>query len=101
MDKNSWFHTKWRPMMGWTWIVCIWFDLIIAPFLWYSLQHYWIPGTPPLKWESFTMANGGLFHMVMAGACGVTSYGRTLEKLQAMKNAAAVPSAAPATVVNP
>ena len=36
--KEDWMNSKWRPMMGWMYMVVCCFDFVIAPILWSLLQ---------------------------------------------------------------
>lgn len=82
------FEKKWRPAMAWMYMcVCI-FDFIIAPVFWTAIQfaaHG--AGQVAEEWKPLTLIGGGLFHVAMGAVLGITSFGRTREKLSAMTNA--------------
>lgn len=76
---ESWWKDHWRPFMAWSYgIVCLW-DFMLAPifFAWYS--HH--TGTPLVTWVPLTTTGGGLYHVAMGAIIGVTSYGRSQEKV--------------------
>jgi len=77
---ERWIKGKWRPMMGWMYmIVCI-FDFIIFPAAW-----SWHPGSlgqPVTQWSPLTLQQGGFFHITMGVILGVYAWRRTDEKLK-------------------
>lgn len=89
MRRESWVRYNWRPAMGWVYVAVCLFDFIIAPILWTAGQGYIItyaedPKTAIVsqQWSPLTLQGSGLFHVAMGGFLGVTSWGRTREKLQ-------------------
>jgi Cu/Ag efflux pump CusA len=78
--KEDWMNTKWRPAMGWMYmIVCI-TDFIIFPILWSMLQAM-DKGSVTNQWQPLTLQGAGLFHMAMGAIVGVTAWSRGQEKL--------------------
>jgi hypothetical protein len=78
--KEDWMNTKWRPMMGWMYmIVCI-CDFVLFPILW-SLIQVIGDGKVETQWSPITLQGAGLFHMAMGAILGIAVYGRTQEKL--------------------
>lgn len=88
MDENEsmehWVKTHWRPMMGWMYMVTCIFDFIIFPVLWSLLQAK-LGITEIQPWDPITLKSSGLFHLSMGAVLGITSYGRTQEKLDSSK----------------
>lgn len=82
---EHWIRTHWRPMVGWTYMLTCIFDFIIFPILWSLLQAY-LGITTIQPWDPLTLKSAGLFHLAMGGVLGITSYGRTQEKLDPNKN---------------
>lgn len=77
--QENWIENKWRPAMGWMYmIVCI-FDFIIFPILWAVAQIF--QKTPLSQWEPLTLIGAGLFHIAMGGVLGVTAWSRGKEKI--------------------
>lgn len=79
-SMEHWVKTHWRPMMGWTYMVTCVFDFIVFPILWSLLQAK-LGITAIQPWDPITLKSSGLFHLAMGGVLGITSYGRTQEKL--------------------
>lgn len=79
MEKSDWLQTKWRPSMGWMYMIVCVCDFIIFPIIWNAAQIY--TGQIITPWEPITIAGAGLFHMAMGAVLGVTAWGRTREKL--------------------
>jgi hypothetical protein len=78
--KEDWMNSKWRPMMGWMYmIVCI-CDFVLFPILW-SLIQAMHGGRVETQWSPITLNGAGLFHMAMGAILGIAAYGRTQEKL--------------------
>ena len=83
--KEDWMNTKWRPAMGWMYmIVCI-CDFVLFPILW-SLIQALHGGRVETQWSPITLNGAGLFHMAMGAILGIAAYGRTQEKLGGVSN---------------
>ena len=83
--KEDWMNSKWRPMMGWMYmIVCI-CDFVLFPILW-SLVQALHGGRVDTQWSPITLNGAGLFHMAMGAILGIAAYGRTQEKLNGANN---------------
>jgi hypothetical protein len=79
-EQESWLNTKWRPSMGWMYmLVCI-FDFVVAPVLWTMFQIMG-DGKVESQWKPLTLEGAGLFHMAMGAILGIAVYGRTQEKM--------------------
>lgn len=75
---NSKFNRWWRPLMAWSYLfICI-FDFVIIPLLLFST----IQPDKIIQWVPLTLRGGGLYHMAMLAIVGVTSWGRTQEKMR-------------------
>ena len=79
--KEDWMNTKWRPMMGWTYMLICITDFVIFPVLWTIIQAYDQQGVVTTVWQPLTLQGAGLFHMAMGAILGIAVYGRTQEKL--------------------
>lgn len=76
--KNDWMKSKWRPAMGWMYmIVCI-CDFIINPILWTIAQQD--GGAVAQQWSPLTLQGAGFFHIAMGAVLGISAFGRTMEK---------------------
>ena len=76
--EKTFFHSKWRPALAWVYAFVIIMDFDLLPIVFVFL------GADPnsFKWEPLTLKGTGIFHVSMLTIVGVTSYGRTKEKLQ-------------------
>ena len=89
--KEDWMNSKWRPMMGWMYMLVCMFDMIVFPILWSLLQT--VTHTPITQWNPLTLQGAGLFHIAMGAVLGIAAFGRTQEKLNGANNGGAqVPS---------
>jgi hypothetical protein len=88
--KEDWMNSKWRPMMGWMYmIVCI-ADFVLFPVLWGVLQTVG-GGRVETQWMPITLQGAGLFHIAMGAILGIAAYGRTQEKLGGANNGGIAP----------
>jgi hypothetical protein len=78
--KEDWMNSKWRPMMGWMYMLVCTMDFIVFPVLWGMLQTLG-GGRVETQWMPITLQGAGLFHMAMGAIIGVAAFGRTQEKL--------------------
>lgn len=74
MDK------KWRPMMGWVYMLICIMDFIVFPVLWSVMQSLAL-GDVTSPWDPITLKGAGLFHMAMGAVLGVTAWSRGQEKM--------------------
>jgi hypothetical protein len=79
-SKEDWMNSKWRPAMGWMYMIICTFDFIIFPILWSMLQAA-NQGSVTIPWQPLTLQGAGLFHMAMGAIVGVTAWSRGQEKL--------------------
>jgi hypothetical protein len=85
--KEDWMNSKWRPMMGWMYMLVCMFDMIVFPVLWSLLQT--MTQTPITQWNPLTLQGAGLFHIAMGAVLGIAAFGRTQEKLNGANNGGA------------
>ena len=78
--KEDWMNSKWRPAMGWMYMIVCVFDFVLFPILWSLLQSI-SNGSVTTQWQPLTLQGAGLFHIAMGAVLGVAAYGRTQEKL--------------------
>jgi hypothetical protein len=83
--KEDWMNSKWRPMMGWMYMVVCICDFVLFPILW-SLIQALHGGRVETQWSPITLNGAGLFHMAMGAILGIAAYGRTQEKLNGANN---------------
>lgn len=77
--REDWLDRKWRPAMGWMYLIVCITDFIIFPVLWSLLmkEH----GNAITAWEPLTLKGGGLFHVAMGAVLGVAAWSRGQEKI--------------------
>ena len=82
--NENWINKKWRPAMGWMYMVVCIFDFIIFPVLWAAVQFWEIQPVNDAfrQWQPLTLQGAGLFHMAMGAVLGIAAYGRTKEKVE-------------------
>jgi len=85
--KEDWMNSKWRPMMGWMYMLVCTMDMVIFPILWSLLQT--TTGHPLTQWNPLTLQGAGLFHIAMGAVLGIAAFGRTQEKLGGANNGGA------------
>jgi len=79
MSTETWFNNRWRPAMGWTYMITCVMDFIVFPIAWSALQA--VLGQPLSQWNPLTLQGAGLYHMAMGAVVGVTAWQRSREKL--------------------
>ena len=82
--QEDWMSAKWRPAMGWVYMVTCTTDFIIFPILWSLLQA--VLKQPVTAWQPITLQGAGLYHLAMGAIIGVAAFGRTQEKLAGANN---------------
>ena len=82
--KEDWMNSKWRPMMGWMYMLVCTMDMIVFPILWSLLQT--VTHTQITQWNPLTLQGAGLFHIAMGAVLGIAAFGRTQEKLGGANN---------------
>ena len=91
---EDWMQKKWRPAMGWMYMVVCMMDMVIFPVAWSLLQT--ITHTPITQWNPLTLQGAGLFHLAMGAVLGIAAFGRTQEKIAGSANNVSTPSLPPA-----
>jgi hypothetical protein len=76
---EDWMQKKWRPAMGWMYMVVCMMDMVVFPVAWSLLQT--ITHTPITQWNPLTLQGAGLFHLAMGAVLGIAAFGRTQEKI--------------------
>jgi len=82
--KEDWMNSKWRPAMGWMYMLTCVTDFVLFPILWSLLQT--VMKQPITQWQPLTLQGAGLFHIAMGAVLGIAAYGRTQEKLGGANN---------------
>ena len=79
-DNSDWINKKWRPVMGWVYMMTCTMDFVIFPILWSLLQALQ-GGSVTSQWQPLTLQGAGLYHIAMGAVLGIAAYGRTKEKV--------------------
>ena len=79
-DATDWINKKWRPVMGWMYMMVCVCDFTLFPILWSVLQAL-SHGSVTSQWQPLTLQGAGLFHVAMGAVLGIAAYGRTKEKV--------------------
>ena len=93
--NEDWMNSKWRPAMGWMYMLVCMADFVAFPILW-SLVQVIGGGRVETQWSPITLQGAGLFHMAMGAILGIAAYGRTQEKLNDKAGATLPPATTPA-----
>jgi len=83
--KEDWMNSKWRPMMGWVYMLTCTADFVIFPILWSVLQSI-SHGQVTSQWQPLTLQGAGLYHIAMGAVLGLAAFGRTQEKIAGANN---------------
>lgn len=76
---EDWMQKKWRPAMGWMYMVVCFCDMVLFPVAWSILQAFM--HQPVTQWNPLTLQGAGLFHLAMGAVLGIAAWGRTQEKV--------------------
>jgi hypothetical protein len=88
--KEDWMNSKWRPMMGWMYMIVCMSDFVLFPILWSLIQAIG-GGQVHTQWQPITLQGAGLFHIAMGAVLGIAAFGRTQEKLGGANNGGIAP----------
>lgn len=100
MKNEDWMNSKWRPAMGWMYMMVCISDFIIFPVLWTLVQFDEIQAVNDAfrQWQPITLQGAGLFHVAMGAVLGIAAMGRTQEKVAITTQAPALMHAETAAV---
>jgi hypothetical protein len=88
---EDWMQKKWRPAMGWMYMIVCFCDMVLFPVAWSVLQA--VLKQPVTQWNPLTLQGAGLFHLAMGAVLGIAAWGRTQEKVAGAASNAPTPSA--------
>lgn len=98
VKAEDFMTSKWRPAMGWTYMIICILDMGIFPIVWSLAQV--LTKQPITQWDPLTLRGAGLFHMAMGAVLGIAAFGRTQEKVAgASVVTAPPPSTTPPAVI--
>lgn len=98
VKAEDWMNRKWRPAMGWQYMIVCTFDFIVAPVLWTIVQ-FWenqLTNDAFRQWQPITLQGAGLYHMAMGAVLGIAAWSRGQEKLAETAQTVSTP-----TIVKP
>lgn len=78
-QQEDWMNRKWRPAMGWTYMVICILDFAVFPIFWAVVQAW--SGQTLMQWDPLTLRGAGLFHMAMGAILGIAAWTRGQEKV--------------------
>ena len=78
-QQEHWMQSKWRPAMGWVYMVTCTCDFILFPVGWSVLQS--VIGANVTQWNPITLQGAGLYHLAMGAVLGVAAWSRGQEKM--------------------
>ena len=88
--KEDWMNSKWRPAMGWLYMLVCFCDFVLFPVLHAMyiafLYKGSVPPGVPAQWAPLTLQGAGLFHLAMGAVLGLAAWGRTQEKMNGANN---------------
>lgn len=96
---EDWMQKKWRPAMGWMYMVVCMMDMVIFPVIWSLAQV--LTKQPITQWNPLTLQGAGLFHLAMGAVLGIAAFGRTQEKVAGAAANAPSPSVLPSMPAAP
>jgi len=76
---EDWMQKKWRPAMGWMYMLICTLDMGVFPVAWSILQT--VQHQTITQWQPLTLQGAGLFHLAMGAVLGIAAFGRTQEKI--------------------
>jgi hypothetical protein len=79
-QNEDWMVKKWRPAMGWCYMVICCLDMAIFPIMWNVVQM--MTKQPLTQWNPLTLQGAGLFHLAMGAVLGISAWSRGQEKIQ-------------------
>lgn len=85
MKPDDWMNRKWRPAMGWMYMVVCIMDFIVFPVMWSGFNAYLSNSLQP-PWDPLTLQGAGLFHLAMGAVLGVAAWSRGQEKLASTRS---------------
>ena len=89
--SEDWMQTRWRPAMGWMYMIVCVCDFTLFPVLWSLLQAL-SHGQVTSQWQPITLQGAGLFHVAMGAVLGVAAWSRGQEKIAGNASNISTPS---------
>lgn len=91
--RVNWMQEYWRPMMAYLYMLICFADFVVFPVLWALLHSVVGAGglqqmAQAAQWQPLTLQTAGFFHIAMGAVLGISSFGRSQEKLAGVYNGA-------------
>jgi hypothetical protein len=80
MNKDDFFQSALRPLLGYCYIVICLFDFVLGPIL-FNVLEFLNTNNAISAYTSVTLQNGGILHLSFGSIIGISSHGRTKEKI--------------------
>lgn len=93
---EDWMQKKWRPAMGWMYMIVCMLDMAVFPVLWSLVQV--LTKQPITQWMPLTLQGAGLFHLAMGAVLGIAAWGRTQEKVAGAASNGPTPVSVPPSI---
>jgi hypothetical protein len=90
LSSEDWMNTKWRPMMGWTYMITCLFDFVLGP-IFYNILQLLNHNQQVAMWQPLTLGGGGLYHLAMGAVLGIAAWSRGQEKIAVIDKVATQP----------
>lgn len=79
-SKEDWMNLKWRPAMGWMYMIVCFADFVAFPILWTLIQTFY-GGQIWTPWSPITLHGAGLFHIAMGAVLGIAAWESIQQKI--------------------
>jgi hypothetical protein len=96
---EDWMQKKWRPAMGWMYMLVCTLDMAVFPVIWSLVQV--LLKQPVTQWQPLTLQGAGLFHLAMGAVLGIAAFGRTQEKIAGTATNTPAPMPSPMAAPSP
>lgn len=83
VKEEHWLKSWWRPMMAFQYMVICLFDFMLAPIATMIFYGAYSKGTYT-PWVPLTLQSGAFYHIAMGAIIGISAWGRTMEKKEAL-----------------
>lgn len=82
--QEPFLSRHWRGTLAFAYIAICLFDFIIGPCIYLWVQQFETQAANDAfrQWQPMTLQGGGLFHISLGAILGVSSYGKTQERIK-------------------
>lgn len=82
---EHWFQSFYRPALGWVYVLICGYDFIVGPAL-FNILEFMNPDQQITAYTAVTLQGSGLFHISMGTILGLTTHGRSKEKIASLES---------------